>query len=141
MRVTYPDKCMNKDGRRHDSTSTTIRNLGLISNNFSTLASLGESDHSRALRRKEGGFLIRLNLDEDYIKKPQQRTAIKPSPSQNKQFHLNSHWISLCRLYEAAKDRPVLRVENTRSNCLSASLNMKDGSYKFFYQSPLKERA
>ena len=62
---SYPDKCMNKDGRCHDSTSAAIRNVGLIFNNFSTLASLGESDDSRALGRKEGGFLIGLNLDED----------------------------------------------------------------------------
>ena len=110
---------MNMDGRRHDCTSTTIPNVGLFSNNFGTLASLAESDDSRTLRGKEDGFL---NLNENYIK-----NEPRLNPGHRK---INIHWISLCRLYEAAKDRPVLRVENTRSNCLFASSKINEGSYE-----------
>jgi hypothetical protein len=97
--MAYPDKCMNKDGRRHDSTSTTIRKVGLISNNFSALASLCESYDGRALRRKKGSFLIRLNLDEDcYINHNQSNPAHREIKMKNIYSKKNSHWISLCRL-------------------------------------------
>lgn len=41
----------------------------------------------------------------------------------------DEHWISVCKLYEAASERPALRVEKTRSNFFSASSNTKSESY------------
>ena len=53
------------------------------------------------------------------------RDVIWPDKTQDRG---DEHWISVCKLYDAASERPALRVEKTRSNFFSASSNTKSES-------------